>query len=193
MLNRDTLRQEHVEEKHTVVVLCCGGIDGVCVCVCMCALIYSSDTTMSPKTSSLPQQLLLPMPPVVVIKVSGIVSFRLLSLALTELTAAYFPLTHLHVEVCLFTQAVSLRTVAASDHRSCLVMVLPLDSLGQCVSALSKRFAAAESIQDSAVHFLSHSHRDKNSEIRHRKDAHHLQADAPKVRVSANMAAIVET
>lgn len=67
-------------------------------------------------------------------------------------------------------------------------MVLPLDSLGQCVSALSKRFAAAESIQ---VH--PSSHRDKNSEIRHRKDAHHLQEDTPKVRVSANMGTMLET
>lgn len=72
-------------------------------------------------------------------------------------------------------------------------MVLPLDSLGQCVSALSKRFAAAESIQDSAVHCGSHSHRDKNSEIRHRKDAHHLQEEAPKVEVSANMPTMTET
>ncbi|XP_056915129.1 nutritionally-regulated adipose and cardiac enriched protein homolog [Takifugu flavidus] len=58
------------------------------------------------------------------------------------------------------------------------------DSLGQCVSALSKRFAAAESIRDSAVNCLSHSHREKNSEILHRKDAHHLQEDAPKVTSS---------
>lgn len=72
-------------------------------------------------------------------------------------------------------------------------MVLPLDSLGECVSALSKRFAAAESIQDSAVHCFPHSHRDKNSEIRHRKDAHHLQEDAPKVRIRANVATTVET
>ncbi|CAG10581.1 unnamed protein product [Tetraodon nigroviridis] len=58
------------------------------------------------------------------------------------------------------------------------------DSLGECVSALSKRFAAAESIQDSAVHCFPHSHRDKNSEIRHRKDAHHLQEDTPKINSS---------
>lgn len=89
--------------------------------------------------------------------------------------------------------ALSLRTVATRDHRSRLVMLLPLDSLGQCVSALSKRFAAADSIQDSAVHCLSHSHRDKNSEVRHRKDAHHRQEDAAKVRVSGNMATMVET
>lgn len=80
------------------------------------------------------------------------------------------------------------RSPLMSGHAS-----LSLDSLGQCVSALSKRFTAAESIQDSAVHCLSHSHRDKNSEIRHRKDAHHLPEDAPKVRVSANMVAMVET
>lgn len=71
-------------------------------------------------------------------------------------------------------------------------MVLSLDSLGQCVSVLSKRFATTESIRD--VNGLSHSHREKNSEIRHRKDGHHLQEDAPKVRVSVNMPArVVET
>lgn len=94
---------------------------------------------------------------------------------------------------CFLSPPVSLRIVARRDHHSCLVMVLPLDSLGQCVSALSKRFAAAESIQDSAVHCGSHSHRDKNSEIRHRKDAHHLQEEAPKVEVSANMPTMTET
>ena len=83
--------------------------------------------------------------------------------------------------------------MATCHHRSCLVMGLPLDSLGECVSALSKRFAAAESIQDSAVHCVPHSHRDKNSEIRHRKDAQRLQEDHPKVMGSTNMASTVET
>lgn len=64
----------------------------------------------------------------------------------------------------------------------CVVMVLSLDSLGQCVSALSKRFAAAESIRDT-VNCLPHSHREKHSEIRHRKDTHHQQEDTPKPKV----------
>ncbi|XP_034419365.1 nutritionally-regulated adipose and cardiac enriched protein homolog isoform X2 [Cyclopterus lumpus] len=56
------------------------------------------------------------------------------------------------------------------------------DSLGQCVSALSKRFAAAESIRDT-VSCIPHSHREKHSEVRHRKDTHHQQEEAldPKV------------
>ncbi|XP_070776812.1 nutritionally-regulated adipose and cardiac enriched protein homolog [Enoplosus armatus] len=57
------------------------------------------------------------------------------------------------------------------------------DSLGQCVSALSKRFAAAESIRDT-VNCLPHSHRDKHSEVRHRKDTHHQQEDTPKPKVT---------
>lgn len=61
-------------------------------------------------------------------------------------------------------------------------MALLLDSLGQCVSALSKRFAAAESIRDT-VNCTPHSHREKHSEIRHRKDTHHQQEDAPKPKV----------
>ncbi|TNN84150.1 Consortin [Liparis tanakae] len=51
------------------------------------------------------------------------------------------------------------------------------DSLGQCVSALSKRFAAAESIRDT-VSCVPHSHREKHSEVRHRKDAHRPQEEA---------------
>ncbi|KAK1893784.1 Nephrocystin-3 [Dissostichus eleginoides] len=47
------------------------------------------------------------------------------------------------------------------------------DSLGQCVSALSKRFAAAESIRDT-----------KHSEVRQRKDTHHQQEDAPTLKVT---------
>lgn len=65
-----------------------------------------------------------------------------------------------------------------------MVMVLFLDSLGQCVSALSKRFAAAESIRDSTVNCLPHSHREKHSEVRHRKDTHHPQEDTPKPKVA---------
>ncbi|XP_058471795.1 nutritionally-regulated adipose and cardiac enriched protein homolog isoform X1 [Solea solea] len=57
------------------------------------------------------------------------------------------------------------------------------DSLGQCVSALSKRFAAAESIRDT-VNCLPHSHREKHSEVRHRKDTHHQQEDTPKPKVT---------
>lgn len=60
------------------------------------------------------------------------------------------------------------------------------DSLGQCVSALSKRFAAAESIKDSSVsHCLPHHHHstEKHSDIRHRKEAPHEpdHTDKPKV------------
>lgn len=57
------------------------------------------------------------------------------------------------------------------------------DSLGQCVSALSKRFAAAESLRDT-VNCLPHSHRDKHSEVRHRKDGHHQQEDALRHKVT---------
>lgn len=61
-------------------------------------------------------------------------------------------------------------------------MVLLLDSLGQCVSALSKRFAAAESVKDT-VNCLPHSHREKHSEVRHRKDTHHQQEDTLRPKV----------
>ncbi|KAK2826087.1 hypothetical protein Q5P01_020301 [Channa striata] len=57
------------------------------------------------------------------------------------------------------------------------------DSLGQCVSALSKRFAAAESIRDT-VNCLHHSHREKHSDVRHRKDSHHQQDDTLKPKVT---------
>ncbi|XP_053701233.1 nutritionally-regulated adipose and cardiac enriched protein homolog isoform X2 [Synchiropus splendidus] len=57
------------------------------------------------------------------------------------------------------------------------------DSLGQCVSALSKRFAAAESIRDT-VHCLPTPHREKHSELRHRKDSHHQADDLLKLKVS---------
>ncbi len=77
-----------------------------------------------------------------------------------------------------------LKCKAAVDHCSCMAMVLSLDSLGQCVSALSKRFTAAESIRESAVSCLPHSHREKHSEVRHRKDTHHQQEDEPKTKVA---------
>ncbi|CAL8295678.1 unnamed protein product [Arctogadus glacialis] len=50
------------------------------------------------------------------------------------------------------------------------------DSLGQCVSALSKRFATAETFRD-AVSSIPYSHREKRSEIRHRKDHVHHKED----------------
>ncbi|CAL8272750.1 unnamed protein product [Merluccius merluccius] len=58
------------------------------------------------------------------------------------------------------------------------------DSLGQCVSALSKRFAAAETFRD-AVTSIPYSHREKRSEIRHRKDHFHHQEDAEGSKVSS--------
>lgn len=64
------------------------------------------------------------------------------------------------------------------------VMSLVLDSLGQCVSALSKRFAAAETFRD-AVNSIPYSHREKRSEIRHRKDQCHHQEDAEGSKVPA--------
>ncbi|XP_053290726.1 nutritionally-regulated adipose and cardiac enriched protein homolog isoform X1 [Pleuronectes platessa] len=57
------------------------------------------------------------------------------------------------------------------------------DSLGQCVSALSKRFAAAESIRDT-VNCVPHSHREKHSEVRHRKDSRHHPEDTPKPKIA---------
>ncbi|XP_046905543.1 nutritionally-regulated adipose and cardiac enriched protein homolog isoform X2 [Hypomesus transpacificus] len=47
------------------------------------------------------------------------------------------------------------------------------DSLGQCVSALSKRFTAAESFRDTLnglPHVHTHCHREKRSELRNRKE-----------------------
>lgn len=60
------------------------------------------------------------------------------------------------------------------------------DSLGQCVSALSKRFAAAESIKDATVsHCLPHHHHsEKHSEIRHRKEHQHEPDDTDKHKVT---------
>uniref|UniRef100_A0A3Q3QCV3 Consortin N-terminal domain-containing protein n=1 Tax=Monopterus albus TaxID=43700 RepID=A0A3Q3QCV3_MONAL len=52
-------------------------------------------------------------------------------------------------------------------------------SLGQCVSALSKHIAAAESIRDT-VNCLHHSHWEKHSDVRHRKDTYHQLEFAPK-------------
>ncbi|XP_051578877.1 nutritionally-regulated adipose and cardiac enriched protein homolog isoform X1 [Myxocyprinus asiaticus] len=43
------------------------------------------------------------------------------------------------------------------------------DSLGECVSTLSKRFSATESFSD-ALSGISHSYRDKYTELRHRKE-----------------------
>lgn len=57
------------------------------------------------------------------------------------------------------------------------------DSLGQCVSALSKRFAAADSLRD-PINGLPHSHNEKICEVRHRKDAHHQLEDT--LRTKAN-------
>ncbi|XP_034051025.1 uncharacterized protein LOC117531946 [Thalassophryne amazonica] len=56
------------------------------------------------------------------------------------------------------------------------------DSLGQCVSALSKQFAAAESLRDS-LNCLPHSDREKYSEVHHRKDSHHGQEDTATSKV----------
>ncbi|KAM6912459.1 nutritionally-regulated adipose and cardiac enriched protein homolog isoform 2-T2 [Xenentodon cancila] len=58
------------------------------------------------------------------------------------------------------------------------------DSLDQCVSALSKRFAAAESLRDN-VNCLPHSNRDKHSELRNRNDAHHQQEDTLKPKATS--------
>ncbi|KAL0969080.1 hypothetical protein UPYG_G00222380, partial [Umbra pygmaea] len=49
------------------------------------------------------------------------------------------------------------------------------DSLGQCVSALSRRIAASETVRDTPdslphSHSHCHSHREKRSEVRHRKE-----------------------
>lgn len=65
-------------------------------------------------------------------------------------------------------------------------MLLSLDSLGQCVSALSKRFVAAESARDSSVGCPPHCQRDKHPEVRHRKDGLHQQDDAPRLKVTAS-------
>ncbi|XP_052010159.1 uncharacterized protein LOC127662835 isoform X1 [Xyrauchen texanus] len=45
------------------------------------------------------------------------------------------------------------------------------DSLGECVSNLSKRFSATESFSD-ALSGISHSHEDRHSELRHRKESY---------------------
>ncbi|XP_070984833.1 uncharacterized protein [Oncorhynchus clarkii lewisi] len=61
------------------------------------------------------------------------------------------------------------------------------DSLDQCVSVLSKRFAAAESFRDKLnnglPHSHSHSHREKHTEVWHRKDPS-PQDDTPKPKVT---------
>ncbi|XP_037097687.1 nutritionally-regulated adipose and cardiac enriched protein homolog [Syngnathus acus] len=53
------------------------------------------------------------------------------------------------------------------------------DSLGQRVSALSKRFAAVESIRDT-VNGFPPSHQEKHSEVRHRKHFDYQQDDKTK-------------
>ncbi|XP_077476997.1 nutritionally-regulated adipose and cardiac enriched protein homolog [Stigmatopora argus] len=50
------------------------------------------------------------------------------------------------------------------------------DSLGHCMSMLSKRFSDDESLTVT-VNGFPHSHQEKHSEIRHRKDSHHHQQD----------------
>lgn len=60
------------------------------------------------------------------------------------------------------------------------------DSLGQCVSALSKRFVAAESARDSSVGCLPACQRDKHPEVRHRKDGQQQQDDAAKLKVTSS-------
>lgn len=55
------------------------------------------------------------------------------------------------------------------------------DSLGKCVSTLSKRFSATESFSD-ALSGISHSHKDRHSELRHRKEAC-IQNDTDKTEV----------
>ncbi|ROL51899.1 hypothetical protein DPX16_19418 [Anabarilius grahami] len=48
------------------------------------------------------------------------------------------------------------------------------NSLGECVSTLSKRFSATESFSD-ALSSISHSHKDRHSELRHRKEPYKQQ------------------
>ncbi|XP_056623865.1 nutritionally-regulated adipose and cardiac enriched protein homolog isoform X1 [Triplophysa dalaica] len=55
------------------------------------------------------------------------------------------------------------------------------NSLGECVSTLSKRFSASESFSD-ALSGISHSHKDRHSELRHRKEAY-IQNDTDKTEI----------
>lgn len=55
-----------------------------------------------------------------------------------------------------------------------LFVFLFTDSLGECVSTLSKRFSATESFSD-ALSGISHSHKDRHSELRHRKEPYKQQ------------------
>lgn len=89
---------------------------------------------------------------------------------------------YLHVHLCMLS---CVFRAALHWH---MVMVLFPDSLGQCVSALSKQFTATESIRDT-VNCLPPSHREKHSEVRHRKDAHHQQEDTPKLKVKRTIPA----
>lgn len=124
-------------------------------------------------------------------------------LVLTELTAPPLLSSPLHsspfcsAHICMLNFACLpstwppvARTVRGlwigSRSGSCTVMLLSLDSLGQCVSALSKRFVAAESTRDSCVGCPPHCQRDKHPEVRHRKDGLHQQDDAPKLKVTAS-------
>jgi len=60
------------------------------------------------------------------------------------------------------------------------VFIFP-DSLGECVSTLSKRFSASESFSD-ALSGISHSHKDRHSELRHRKQPY-IQQETLKTKV----------
>ncbi|XP_016431813.1 uncharacterized protein LOC107758561 isoform X1 [Sinocyclocheilus rhinocerous] len=55
------------------------------------------------------------------------------------------------------------------------------NSLGECVSTLSKRFSATESFSD-ALSSISHSHKERHSELRHRKKPY-IQQETPKTKV----------
>lgn len=56
-----------------------------------------------------------------------------------------------------------------------------LDSLGECVSTLSKRLSATESFSD-ALSGISHSHKDRHTQLRHRKEVY-IQHDTAKTKV----------
>ncbi|KAK7142034.1 hypothetical protein R3I94_011660 [Phoxinus phoxinus] len=55
------------------------------------------------------------------------------------------------------------------------------NSLGECVSTLSKRFSASESFSD-ALSGISHSHKDRHPELRHRKQPY-IQQETLKTKV----------
>lgn len=62
-----------------------------------------------------------------------------------------------------------------------LFVLIFTDSLGECVSTLSKRFSASESFSD-ALSGISHSHKDRHSELRHRKQPY-IQQETLKTKV----------